>query len=380
MAAYVPVPWVSPLLYGAVLLGGLYYLAADLGDGPGLLSWHTAGFVAALAALAATEVAGRRRSLPPVPLLLAQCVLTVAVVGLDASELSRVLFVLLPFTAYFALGRTAALVLGALCLAGPLTFRLLATRDWYRDMEYVSDLLMLGVGLVLAISMAAVAVGEQRARREVQEYAARVAELSAATERNRLARDIHDSLGHHLTAISVQLEIASEFAALDPHAAGRAMTEARQSVRLALGDVRQSVRALREEAARPALSTALAGWVRQGGAGPRVSVAVTGEEDGYGTAALTALHRAAQEGLTNALRHARASQVSVDLRLAEDGARLTVADDGRGFAPAETTAGFGLTGMRERVHLVAGSVDIDSAPGRGTRLTVLVPRGGGDER
>jgi len=379
MAAYVPVPWVSPLLYGAVLLGGLYYSAADLGDGPGLLSWHTAGFVAALAVLAAVEAAGRRRSLPPVPLLLAQCVLTGAVVVLDASELSRVLFVLLPFTAYFALGRTAALALGALCLAGPLTGRLLTTRDWYRDTEYVSDLLMLAVGLVLAISMAAVAVGEQRARREVQEYAARVAELSAATERNRLARDIHDSLGHHLTAISVQLEIASEFAALDPHAAGRAMTEARQSVKLALGDVRQSVRALREEAPRPALSAALAGWAREGGAGPRVSVAVTGEEDGYGTAALTALHRAAQEGLTNALRHARASRVSVDLRLADDGARLTVADDGRGFTPAETTTGFGLTGMRERVHLVAGSVDIDSAPGHGTRLTVLVPRGG-DER
>jgi signal transduction histidine kinase len=71
--------------------------------------------------------------------------------------------------------------------------------------------------------------------------------------------------------------------------------------------------------------------------------------------------------------------VSVDLRLADDGARLTVADDGRGFAPAETTTGFGLTGIRERVHLVAGSVDIDSAPGRGTRLTVLVPRDG-DER
>lgn len=379
MAAYVPVPWVSPLLYGAVLLGGLYYLAADLGDGPGLLSWRTAGFVAALAALAAVEAAGRRRSLPPVPPLLAQCVLTGAVVVLDASELSRALFVLLPFTAYFALGRTAALALGALCLAGPLTGHLLTTPDWYRDTEYVSDLLMLTVGLVLAISMAAVAVGEQRARREVQEYAARVAELSAATERNRLARDIHDSLGHHLTAISVQLEIASEFAVLDPHAAGRAMTEARQSVKLALGDVRQSVRALREEAARPALTTALTGWAREGGAGPRVSVAVTGEEDGYGTAALTALHRAAQEGLTNALRHARASQVSVDLRLAEDGARLTVADDGRGFTPAETTTGFGLTGMRERVHLVAGSVDIDSAPGHGTRLTVLVPRGG-DER
>ncbi|MEU6799481.1 sensor histidine kinase [Streptomyces neyagawaensis] len=379
MAAYVPVPWVSPLLYGAVLLGGLYYLAADLGDGTGLLSWRTAGFAAGLAALFALEVAGRRRSAPRVPLLLARCALTGAVVALDASELSQVLFVLLPFTAYFALGRTAALGLGALCLAGLLTGYLLTAPGWYRDMEYVSDLLMLGIGLVLAISMAAVAVGEQRARRELQEYAAQIAELSATHERNRLARDIHDSLGHHLTAISVQLEIASEFRELDPDAAGRAMTEARQSVKLALGDVRQSVRTLRGEAARPSLSAALAGWVREGSAaGPRVTVEVLGDEDGYGAAELTALYRAAQEGLTNALRHARASRVSVAVRLTEQAARLAVADDGCGFVPAEATAGFGLTGMRERVHLVAGSVEIESRPGEGTRLTVLVPRGGGE--
>lgn len=299
-------------------------------------------------------------------------------VVLDASELSRVLFVLLPFTAYFAFGRTAALAFGALCPAVLLTGYLLTSPGWYRDVESVSDLLMLGVGLVLALSMASVAVGEQRARREVQAYAARVAELSAATERNRLARDIHDSLGHHLTAISVQLEIASEFGDMDPGAAGRALAEARESVRLALGDVRQSVRALREEVPRPALSAAFAGWAREGGSGPRVTVEVTGEEDGYETAALTAMYRAAQEGLTNALRHACASRVSVDLRLTEDAARLTVTDDGRGFAPAETTAGFGLTGMRERVHLVAGSVDIDTGPGQGTRLTVVVPRRGGE--
>lgn len=259
MAAYVPVPWVSPLLYGAVLVGGLYYLAADLGDGPALVSWRTAGFVAGLAALFALEAVGRRWSGARVPLLFARFGLTAAVVALDASELSQVLFVLLPFTAYFAFGRTAALALGALCVAGLLTGYLLTAPGWYRDMEYVSDLLMLGIGLVLAISMAAVAVGEQRARRELQEYAARVAELSAASERNRLARDIHDSLGHHLTAISVQLEIASEFRTLDPDAAGRAMTEARHSVKLALGDVRQSVRALRDEAARPSLSAALEG-------------------------------------------------------------------------------------------------------------------------
>lgn len=378
MAAYVPVPWVSPLLYGAVLAGGVYYLAAGLGEGPALWSWRTAGFVAALVALFVLDLAERRWSGARVAALFSRCVLTGVVVALDASDLSQVLFVLLPFTAYFAFGRKAALALGALCLAGQLTGFVLTAPGWYRDPERVADLLMLGVGLVLALSMAAVAVGEQRVRRELQEYAARVGELSAAAERNRVARDLHDSLGHHLMAVSVQLEIASEFRALDPDAAARAMEEARQSVRLALGDVRQSVRALREGTPPLSLSTALAGWARDGGAAPRVTVEVSGAQEGYGEAELTALYRAAQEGLTNALRHARASRVSVAVRLAEHGARLAVADDGCGFAPADATGGLGLTGMRERVHLVAGSVDIDSTPGGGTRLTVVVPRGGGE--
>ncbi|UUU32436.1 sensor histidine kinase [Streptomyces sp. CA-210063] len=375
MVAYVPVRWVSPLLYGVVLVGGLYSAAAGLDDGPGPTAWRTAGFVTAIGALFALEAAGRRRPDARVPLLLARCALIGAVVLLDASGLSQVLVVLVPFTAYFAFGRTTALALGALCLAVPLATYLLTVPGWYRDQEHVSDLLMLCVGLVLAVSMAAVAVGEQRARLELEAYAARVAELSAATERNRLARDIHDSLGHHLTAMSVQLEMASDFRSLDPDAAQRALNEARRSVRLALGDVRQSVRALRDEATRPTLSAALAALVRDGAAQPRVTVEVSGDEDGYGAVELTALYRAAQEAVTNARRHARASQVRVVVRLAGDAARLEVTDDGRGFAPDADAAGFGLLGMRERVHLVAGSIDIDSGPGAGTRVTVTVPRG-----
>ncbi|MEV0224065.1 sensor histidine kinase [Streptomyces sp. NPDC050704] len=375
MAAYQPVRWVAPLLYGTVLAGGLYYTVAGLGNGPGPTVWRTVGFVAAVGALFALEAVGRRRLAARLPLLLARCGLIGAVVLLDASGLSQVLFVLLPFTAYFAFGRTTALALGALCLAGLLFGYVLTAPGWYRDLERVSDLLMLSVGLVLAISMAAVAVGEQRARRELEEYASRVAGLSAAAERNRLARDIHDSLGHHLTAMSVQLEMASEFRALDPDAAQRALTEARQSVKLALGDVRQSVRALRDEAAHPTLSTALAGLAQGGEARPRVTVEVSGDQDGYGAAELTALYRAAQEGVTNARRHARATRVTVVVRLTDDTARLVVTDDGRGFAPDAAAAGFGLLGMRERVQLVAGSVDIDSCPESGTRLTVTVPRG-----
>lgn len=375
MVAYVPVRWLSPLLYGVVLVGGLYSAAAGLDDGPGPTAWRTAGFVTVIGALFALEAAGRRRPAARVPLLLARCTLIAAVVLLDASGLSQVLFVLLPFTAYFAFGRTTALALGTLCLAGLLTAYLLTAPDWYRDQEHVSDLLMLCVGLVLAISMAAVAVGEQRARLELEAYAARVAELSAATERNRLARDIHDSLGHHLTAMSVQLEMASDFRSLDPDAAQRALNEARRSVRLALGDVRQSVRALRDEATRPTLSAALAALAQDGVALPQVTVEVSGDEDGYGAVELTALYRAAQEAVTNARRHARASQVTVVVQLAGDAARLEVTDDGRGFAPDADAAGFGLLGMRERVHLVAGSVDVDSSPGAGTRVTVTVPRG-----
>ncbi|MCX5557309.1 sensor histidine kinase [Streptomyces sp. NBC_00038] len=373
MAVFVPVRWVAPLLYGVVLVGGLYYAVA----GPGPTGWwRTAGFVAGIGALFALEAAGHRMGgAARLPLLLARCALIGAVVVLDSSGLSQVLFVLLPFTAYFAFGRTTALALGALCLAGLLTVYVLTAPGWYRDLEHVSDLLMLTVGLVLALSMAAVAVGEQRARRELEEYAARVAELSAATERNRLARDIHDSLGHHLTAMSVQLEMASDFRALDPDAAQRALNEARRSVRLALGDVRQSVRALRDEAARPSLSVALAGLAEDGATPPRVTVEVSGDENAYGAAELTALYRAAQEGVTNARRHARASRVTVVVCLEGEAARMVVSDDGLGFAPDAAVGGFGLVGMRERVQLVAGSVDIESGPGAGTRLTVTVPRG-----
>ncbi|WP_030019745.1 sensor histidine kinase [Streptomyces monomycini] len=380
MAAYVPVPWVSPLLYAAVLVGGLYYTVAGLAPGPGPPLWRTAGFATGLAALVALETV-ERRGLPVracVPML-ARVGLIAGVVALDESGLAQALFVLLPFTAYFVCGRGVALALAALCVAGLLTGYALTEPGWHRDVERVADLLMLCVGLILALSMAAVAIGEQRGRRALEQYAAQVADLSAAAERNRLARDIHDSLGHHLTAVSVQLQIASEFRILQPDSAQRAVDEARLSVKRALGDVRQSVRALRDEEPHRPLTAMLAGLARDGEDRPQVTVQVDGAEDGYGPAELTALYRAAQEGLTNARRHARASRVTVAVRLTADAARLVVSDDGHGFTPDGAATGFGLVGMRERVHLVGGSVHIDSGPGKGTRLTVTVPRGRREE-
>ncbi|MER7575001.1 sensor histidine kinase [Streptomyces sp. NPDC126514] len=370
-----PIPWVAPLLYLAVLLSGLT-AAAHNGS---LATARTATFVAGLLLLLLLE---RTPLSPPrsAALLGARLVLIVAVAALDDSGLSRALLVLVPFTAYFVFGRTAALALAGGCVAAVLALYTLDDPSWYADPAYVSDLLMLLIGLVLALSMAAVAIGEQQGRARLEEYAARIADLSATDERNRLARDIHDSLGHHLTAVAVQLEKAAAFRGHDPDAADQAVADARHSAGRALEDVRTSVRALRDDRAAPlALPTALADLVRQLDDGRvEVSLRIDGEPyagHGPATAVLTTLYRAAQEALTNVRRHADARQVSVVLTFGADSARLVVADDGRGFRPGAVT-GFGLLGIQERTRLVGGTVEVDSAPGSGTRITVEVPRTG----
>jgi signal transduction histidine kinase len=299
----------------------------------------------------------------------------VAVAAADGSGLSRALFVLVPFTAYFAFGRAVAITLAVACALLLLVAGAVADPRWYADAEQISDLLMFGMGLVLAVSMAAVAVEERRARAELAASTARVAELSAAAERNRVARDLHDDLGHHLTAIVVLLEKAAAFRDLDRDAAERAVADAHGSARRALEEVRRSVRALRDDGARFSLSGALADLVagQADGDGLRVVLECTGDENGHHPQALRALYRAAQEGITNARRHSGATSVSVAAALDAEAARLVVRDDGRGFAPERE--GYGLLGMRERVELAGGRVAVGDAPGGGTELTVTIPRG-----
>lgn len=351
-------PWVSGAVYGIVLLAGLYYVLAGLGDDEPL---RLAGFVAGLAAVAVLDVVERQIGRAPVWIMAARLGLFFAVAAVDESGLSRALFVLVPFTAYLTFGRKAGLILGGLCLALLVAGFAVRVPGWYRDAAYLSDLLMFGMGLVLAIAMAEVATRERRA-------AARVAELSAATERNRLARDIHDGLGHHLTAIAIQLEKASAFRDRDPAAAEQALTDARESAVQALQDVRTSVGVLR--AAPVSLRAALAGLAERD---DRVVVQFDGQERDLDQAAVATLHRAAQEAITNARRHSDATVVRVAVTFGETGTRLVVTDDGRGFDLTAHRTGFGLLGLRERAALVGGECTVDSRPGAGTSVTVTVP-------
>jgi signal transduction histidine kinase len=374
-----PVPWVSAALYVAVLIAGGYAQLSGVGSG------RPALFVGALALLFLLEFVEARRwpagtpMWPAAGLLALRAGLFLAVIAADGSGLSRALLVLIPFTAYFAFGRTVSVVAGLACVVLVVVGYQVTVPAWYRDVPHVSDLLMFAVGLVLTITMAAAAAREQALRvrleeshDQLREYADQVADLSATAERNRVARDIHDGLGHHLTAIALLLERATAFSDRDPSAARRAVVEAHVSARAALEDVRRSVRTLHADAPPLRVRAALADLARSAdGGAPPVSLAVEGDEDGFAETALMALYRAAQEGITNARRHARATGVRVSVVFGSTDARLVVADDGSGFSPDRE--GFGLRGMRERVQLAGGQVELNTAAGKGTRLTVTVP-------
>ena len=150
----------------------------------------------------------------------------------------------------------------------------------------------------------------EASHRQLQEYAARVAELAAASERNRLARDIHDSLGHYLTAINIQLEKAQAYRARNPAEADQAIRDAKQTARAALEDVRQSVSTLR--GVQREVFRSRSRWPTWWGAWTatrcRSTITWPATRAEYAAPVLTVLYRVAQEGLTNIQKHAQAHQ------------------------------------------------------------------------
>ena len=213
----------------------------------------------------------------------------------------------------------------------------------------------------------------QRANRQLQTYALQVEELATTTERNRLAREIHDSLGHYLTAMNVQLGAAQAVFDSDSEKARDALQKAQRLAQEGLADVRRSVAALREKPVgdRP-LPEAIGALAEEtGAAGIDTTFALRGTPRPVEAPAELTLYRAAQEGLTNARKHARPSAIAVTLAYEESSVRLTVADDGCGAGGKE--GGFGLVGLRERAELLGGEVRLQSKPGEGFVLTVVLP-------
>ncbi|MFI9511319.1 sensor histidine kinase [Nocardia sp. NPDC052566] len=376
--------WVACFLYASVLLGGL----AMAGTGACPLDARLFGFAAVLAVLFALEIAESRRATTQavaVAGLVARSALYAIAAALDCQGNAKALFALIPLIAYFTLGRRTAfgLATAGLLTATTLVFTGTESRN---DPERVSDLLMLAIGVVFALAIAVIAEREEAGRRRAEslltdlsdaharlrEYADQAATLATQAERTRIARDIHDTVGHHLVVTSIQLEKSAAYRTLDAATADQALTDARYSAKQALDEVRGALGALRTDGTEFTLGAALTALVdRLDDTGFAVTLEVAGAEDTVREPARLALYFAAQEALTNARRHANATAVSVRADLTSPISTLEIADNGTGFAP-DTTEGQGLTGMRQRLDLLDGHVEITTDP-TGTRLRATIP-------
>ncbi|HKH94714.1 MAG TPA: GAF domain-containing sensor histidine kinase [Gemmatimonadaceae bacterium] len=242
-----------------------------------------------------------------------------------------------------------------------------ASRDW-RALSDTDLNLLYTIGALVSLAIERTRLAEREAR------------LAAVEERNRIARDLHDTLAQSLAAIALQLETAHVLA--ERGDAGRAAATIERSLSLtrgALDDARRSVLELR---ASPLDGQGLVAAIRAAASGLRdregrlleVAINGVGEADALPAAVETGLFNIAREALTNVARHAGTRSAAVTLTRRGDQVAMCVADQGIGFdIGAVPSNRFGLVGMSERARLLSGTLELSSAPGQGTAIVVNVP-------
>lgn len=216
----------------------------------------------------------------------------------------------------------------------------------------------------------------QQAHRQLQEYALRAEEMAIVEERNRLAREMHDTLGHRLTVASVQLEGAQRLCPTDPERAATMVGTVRLQVREALNELRGTVATLRTPIeADLHLRSALKRLVDhyEQATGLTIHRVLPEELPELPDTHRLALYRAAQEALTNVQRHAGASQVWLMLNASDRAITLLVGDDGRGLTMRGEESGFGLRGLQERAVQLGGELYLEPRRGGGTQLSFRLP-------
>ena len=217
----------------------------------------------------------------------------------------------------------------------------------------------------------------QAAKRDLELAQQREAELAVLRERERLARDLHDSLGHALVTLSVQLEAIQRLYRVDPEAASEQVDEMKAMTRSSMGALRRSIAGLRapdlaDRALRPALQALCVDFAQR--TGLQVTCEIDQAADDLRLTTAEALWRITQEALTNVEKHALARSVNVSLEYKPDAVTLRVVDDGVGLsAGAESLPNrFGIRGMRERVEGLGGTLALGSGAS-GTTVEARLP-------
>ena len=279
-------------------------------------------------------------------------------------------------------------VLGYCLLTGVLDWgtKVLVLGRLSPELEVVESFLALRSILYLAVGYMIVqlmiAQREQRqalarANARLADYATALEQLATTRERNRLARELHDTLAHTLSGLAVQLEAVLALWRSDPDRSHRLLEGSLDATRRGLAETRGAIQSLR---AGPLEDLGLGLAVRDlaetaaGRAGFALKLDVPPDLGRLAPRVEQCVFRVAQEALENAIRHSGARRVTVQLERAADNLILTIADDGQGFqidGPG-TEDHFGLRGMRERAELACGRLEVSSAPGQGTRVRLAI--------
>ena len=218
----------------------------------------------------------------------------------------------------------------------------------------------------------------EKAHQRLRRHAVAMEQLAVSRERNRMARDLHDTLAHSLSALTVQLEALRTLMDNEPAAARAAVDDIADLARRGLEESRKAIQALRSD---PVETLGLAGALREtiqgleARAGFEATLSIAGEESAITPEEAQALYRIAEEALSNVERHAGARQVDVRIDFGADRVDLVVRDDGTGFDPETVRLErYGLTGMRERAAMIGASVALNSRPGGGTEVRCVLER------
>jgi signal transduction histidine kinase len=225
-------------------------------------------------------------------------------------------------------------------------------------------------------------MSEYRSRQELgtvnqqlREYALLIEDRAMLQERNRIAREIHDSLGHSLTAQNIQLANVLLYLRSNLDRAESFLAEAKKLSSHALQDVRHSVATLRADPLRgKSLKIAIAELVKDLQYRTEISFDYQSDiPDLLSNKITSTVYRIVQEALTNMIKHSEATEVKISLQLVVNCLEVQVQDNGTGFDPQENTTGFGIQGMRERTTALGGKFKLVSFPRKGCQIIVMIP-------
>jgi signal transduction histidine kinase len=352
------------VLLGAVFACALFELAVRPE-----LTWNSAEVLASVAVLPALLW---RRQRPFAMLLLAFGACTLIelssfVTGRDLALMNTLGFLLLLPYALFRWGS------GPEAMIGLPIMLLAASIDFLSGPVSLAD--VVGGFAVLSASMALGAAARYRER--AHERGVQQAKLD---EREQLARDLHDTVAHHVSAIAIRAQAGLAVADARPGAATDALRVIAAEASRTLAEMRAIVRVLRRDDA-PELSPQpqlgdLARLASVASEGPKVEVLLSGDVEQVSPSLFGTIYRLAQESITNAQKHAlRATRIEVSVCADATSVRLSVRDDGeRSTARASAAKGYGLIGMSERAQLLGGTCTAGPAPDRGWTVTVVLPR------